>query len=128
MQKRVFIVDDSKIVRQLVRGYLENSLEHIVCSEAVDGMEAVERARDLRPDLVVLDFRMPRMNGIEAAAILHQMLPDVPLILYTLHKDIISEEWTKAAGIRDVVSKMDEIDVLLQRVADFVGTAKPATA
>jgi CheY-like chemotaxis protein len=128
MPKKIFIVDDSKIVRQLVRGYLEDRLKHVICSEAVDGLDAVERARELHPDLIVLDFCMPRMNGLEAAAILHNMFPDVPLILYTLHTEIISYERTKAVGISDVVSKMDELDVLLNRVVNFVGSARTVTA
>jgi CheY-like chemotaxis protein len=98
-----------------------------VCAEAVDGLEAVERAEEFRPDLVVLDFCMPRMNGIDAAAILHPMFPDVPLILYTLHKEIVSEERTKAAGISAVISKVDDMDVLLQRVVKFVGAARSVT-
>ena len=116
------------MVRQLVRGYFEERLKHVICSEAVDGVDAVERARELHPDLIVLDFCMPRMNGLEAAAILHTMFPDVPLILYTLHTEIISKERTKAVGISDVVSKMDELDVLLKRVVNFVGTARAVTA
>ena len=71
---------------------------------------------------------MPRMNGLEAAAILHTMFPDVPVILYTLHKEIISKESTKTAGISDVVAKTDELDVLLKRVVNFVGTARTMTA
>ena len=128
MSKKIFIVDDSKIVRQLVRGYLEHRLKDVICSEAVDGVDAVERARELHPDLIVLDFCMPRMNGLEAAAILHTMFPDVPLILYTLHTEIISKERTKAVGISAVVSKMDELDVLLKKVVNFVGTARAVTA
>jgi CheY-like chemotaxis protein len=128
MQKRIFIVDDSKTVRQVVRGYLEDRLKYVVCAEAVDGVDAVERAKEIRPDLILLDFCMPRMNGIEAAAILHAMFPNIPLILYTLHKEIISKERTKAVGISDVISKTEELDVLLKRVVNFVGTARAVTA
>ena len=128
MPKKIFIVDDSKIVRQLVRGYLEDRLKHVICAEAVDGVDAVERAREFHPDLIVLDFCMPRMNGLEAAAIFHTMFPQVPLILYTLHKEIISKESTKAVGISDVVSKTDKLDVLLQKVMNFVGAARTVTA
>lgn len=126
--KRVFIVDDSKVVRQLVRSYVESRLDFVVCSEAVDGRDAVDRVGEVAPDLIILDFCMPRLNGIEAAAILHGRLPRVPIILYTLHKDVVSEKNTRAAGIHSVVSKMDSVEVLLDEILKFVGVARAATA
>ena len=128
MPQRIFIVDDSKPVRKLVRTYLEDRLEYIDCAEAVDGLDAIHRAREVAPDLIVLDLSMPLMDGLEASAILHDMLPKVPIILFTLHKEIVSEKRAKAFGIRTVVSKMDHIDVLLDEVLKYVGVAKAATA
>ena len=128
MPKRIFIVDDSKTVRQLVRTYLETRLEYIVCAEATDGLDAIQRAREVKPDLIVLDLCMPLMNGLEAAAILHDMLPKVPIILFTLHKDVVSEKRAQAVGIHAVVSKMDQIDVLLEEVLNFVGVVRTANA
>jgi two-component system, NarL family, nitrate/nitrite response regulator NarL len=125
--KRIFIVDDSKIVRQLVRNHLEARLEQIVCAEAADGMEAIQRVGEVEPDLIVLDLSMPIMNGLEAAAILHDKLPKVPIILFTLHKDIVSEKRAQAIGVRAVVSKMDQIDVLVEAILNFVGV-RAATA
>jgi DNA-binding NarL/FixJ family response regulator len=126
--KLIFIVDDSAVVRRLVRDYLESRLEYVVCSEAGDGLEAIQQARESRPDLVVLDFCMPKINGMEAAAALHKMFPRVPMILYTLHKDIVPEKLAKAAGIRAVVSKLDPFDILLGEVLNFVGVARAASA
>ncbi len=126
MAKRIFIVDDSKIVRQLLRTCLENRLESIVCSEAVDGLDAIQRVREIEPDLIVLDLSMPMMNGLEAASVLHDMMPRVPIILYTLHKDIVSDKRANAVGIRAVVSKMDQIDVLLAEVQNFIGEGRTA--
>ena len=128
MTKQILIVDDSKLVRQFVRTNLEDRLEHIVCSEATDGMDAIQRVAEVKPDLIVLDLSMPRMNGLEAAAILHDMLPKVPIILYTLHKDIVSEKRAQAVGVRAVVSKTDQIDVLLGEILNFVGVVRAASA
>ncbi|MGA7791743.1 MAG: response regulator transcription factor [Candidatus Acidiferrales bacterium] len=128
MPKRIFIVDDSKIVRQLVRTYLETRLEHVVCAEATDGLDAIHRAREVEPDLIVLDLSMPLMSGLEAGAILHDMLPRVPIILFTMHKEIVSENRAQAVGIHAVVSKMDHFDVLLDEIQKYVGVAKAATA
>jgi two-component system, NarL family, response regulator FusR len=128
MPKRIFIVDDSKTVRKLVRTYLESRLEHIDCAEATDGLDAIHRAREVAPDLIVLDLSMPLLNGLEAGAILHDMLPKVPIILFTVHQEIISEKRAQDFGIRKVVSKMDHIDVLLDEILKYVGVAKAATA
>lgn len=128
MPKRIFIVDDSKPVRKLVRTYLENRLGHIDCVEATDGLDAIHRAREVEPDIIILDLSMPLMSGLEAGAILHDMLPKVPIILFTMHKEIVSEKRAQAFGIRTVVSKMDHIDVLLDEIQKYVGAVKTATA
>jgi CheY-like chemotaxis protein len=128
MLKRILIVDDSKIVRQLVRTYVETRLDYIVCEEAVDGPHAIQRAEGVRVDLIVLDLCMPIMNGLEAAAILHGRFPRLPIILYTLHKEVVSEKSARAVGIRALVSKTDSVDVLLEEILNFVGIVKAATA
>ncbi len=128
MSKHLLIVDDSPLIRRLVRTYVESRLEQIDCEEAVDGLDAVQQAREVAPDAIILDLCMPVMNGMEAAAILHGLFPKVPIILYTLHKEIVSERPVHAFGIRAVVSKMDQIDVLLDQILRYVGVAKAATA
>jgi DNA-binding NarL/FixJ family response regulator len=128
MPKRIFIVDDSKVVRELVRNYLEARLDYITCAEAGDGLEAIHRAKEVEPDLVIVDLCMPSMNGLETAAALHGMMPSVPIVLYTLHKDVIPETRVQAFGIRSVVSKMDQLEVLLEETLKFVGVERAATA
>jgi CheY-like chemotaxis protein len=128
MHKRIFIVDDSKPVRKLVRTYLESRLEYVVCAEATDGLDAIHRATEVAPDLIVLDLSMPLMSGLEAGAILHDMLPKVPIILFTMHKEIVSEKCAQAFGICKVVSKMDPFDVLLDEILKYVGVVRAATA
>jgi CheY-like chemotaxis protein len=128
MPKRIFIVDDNQAVRRLVRFYLESQLEYVVCEEAVDGLDAIKRAIEVQPDLILLDFCMPGRNGVEAATTLHGMLPRVPIILYTLHKDIVSKERAQSAGIHSVISKSDPLDVLLGEILNFVGVARSASA
>jgi len=128
MPKHIFIVDDSQLVRRLVRSCLEDRLEYIDCAEAVNGLDAVQRATEVKPDVIVLDLCMPIMNGMEAAASLHRMLPKVPIILYTLHKDVVSERHIQNLGIRAVISKLDQIEVLLEQILRYVGVAKIAAA
>jgi len=67
---RILIVDDHEIVRRGVRTLLSSRRDWVVCGEAEDGLEAVEKAKILRPDLVLMDIYMPRMDGVEATRII----------------------------------------------------------
>jgi CheY-like chemotaxis protein len=114
--KTILIADDSRVVRHVVRSCLESCLEQVVCAEAIDGSDAIEYVRRERPDLIVLDASMPVMNGLDAAPILHDIAPQVPIILFTLHKDVVPEKRAKAVGICAVVSKIDQIEVLIDQI------------
>lgn len=83
--KRILIVDDLPQIRKLMRAYLEEETDTSVCGEAIDGFDAIEKAQNLKPDLIILDASMPRMNGIEAAPKLKKLLPETAIILFTFH-------------------------------------------
>jgi len=127
MPKLILIVDDSQVVRRLVRACLESKLEQVTCTEATDGLEAIEHVKKVKPDLIVLDASMPVMNGMAAAPVLHNIVPQAPIILFTLHKDILSEKNAMDLGIRAVVSKMDQIEVLVDQISNLTPIAR-ATA
>ena len=116
MPKSILIVDDSPQIRKMVRLYFDRETDFQVCGEAVDGLDAVEKASELSPDLIILDESMPRMDGLHAARILHSVNSDVPIILFTLHADSISSAEACAAGIALVVSKMRGMSVLAKQV------------
>jgi CheY-like chemotaxis protein len=63
-----------------------------VCGDAVDGREAIEKAVKLHPDLVILDFAMPRVNGLEAASQIRELLPGVPIVMFTMYAAQIKAE------------------------------------
>jgi CheY-like chemotaxis protein len=107
MAKRVLIADDSQDMRQLLCRVFEAEEGFEMCSEAVDGGDAVRKARQCRPDLIILDLSMPVMNGLEAARIMHREMPAVPIILYTLYAQAIQQAEAAAAGIRRVVPKTE---------------------
>jgi|SRR5665213_872419 len=119
MPKSILIVDDSPAVRRLVRSYLESRLDQVAFTEAINGRDAIDHVRDAKPDVIVLDVSMPIMNGLDAAPVLHNMAPQAPIILFTLHKDVVSEKQALAVGIRAVVSKTDQIEVLLNHILDL---------
>jgi DNA-binding NarL/FixJ family response regulator len=76
------------------------------------GLHAIQKAASLNPDLIVLDFQMARMNGLEAARVLNQMLPAVPIILFSMHTDVLQSLDMDALGIKVMISKMDGLDLL----------------
>ena len=116
MPKNILIVDDSPEIRKLVRLYFHRETHFQICGEAVDGLDAIEKASELHPDLIILDESMPRMDGLHAARILHSANRDVPIILFTLHADSISSSEACAAGVALVVSKMRGMSVLAEQV------------
>ena len=81
--KCILIVDDNPVIRKSLRRTLERNKGWEVCGEAANGREAVAKAQQLKPDLVVLDLSMPVMNGLEAARELKRLLPSMPLLLFT---------------------------------------------
>jgi DNA-binding NarL/FixJ family response regulator len=78
---RILIVDDSELMRRGIRSLLGKRTDWLVCGEAKDGLEATEKARELRPDVVLMDLSMPRMGGAEAIRILRAEFPDTAVII-----------------------------------------------
>jgi CheY-like chemotaxis protein len=107
MPKRILIADDNEDIRRVIRWFLESRTACEVCGEAVDGVDAIEKARTLLPDLILLDYSMPAMNGIEAGAVFKAMLPEVPVILFTNQDTRAIEPAAVSVGIRAVVPKTD---------------------
>jgi DNA-binding NarL/FixJ family response regulator len=123
MRKRILLIDDNALTKSLIRAFLESHAQLEVCGEASDGAEGLEKGLDLKPDLVVLDFSMPRVNGLQAAFLFHKALPSTPIILFTLFKDEILVRLARNAGVASVVSKADEITVLADEVQRLTSSA-----
>src|SRR5260370_25798015 len=111
MQKRVLVVDDNETVRTIVRSTLEMQTPFIV-HEAVDGVDAIQKAETLNPDLVVMDLSMPRMNGLEATRALKKSNHPPQVVLFTIHKNAISESDAQQVGVDAVVEKSEHLDPL----------------
>ena len=107
MPKSILIVDDDKRVRSVLRSFVESRTHFDVCGEAVNGIDAIEKARTLNPDLIVMDLSMPVMNGLEAGAVLKAMLPKVPIVMYTVHDTAGMKVLALAAGVRAFIQRHD---------------------
>lgn len=105
MPKCILLVDDSAVIRAATRHFLERQPGFLVCGEATDGLDALEKARHLHPDLIILDLAMPRMNGLDAARELRARMSSVPIILFTWFADAVLPRDAAAAGISAVISK-----------------------
>ena len=117
--KCILIVDNNQYIRKIARTFIESEAGFKVCGEAVDGYDAIEKAEQLKPDLIILDISLPRMNGIMVASILKAMHPRTPIVLFTLYHDAFHNLGTPA-GIDAVVPKdgnislIDSVQSLLQ--------------
>jgi CheY-like chemotaxis protein len=84
--KRILIVDDSDLKRRVVRAFLKRL--GYVCGQAADGPEAITKARESKPDLIVMDLSMPGMNGIGATSVIRSTMPKVPIKVFTMYETL----------------------------------------
>ena len=102
---RLLVVDDHEIFRRGVRALLHEQPGFEVCGEAVDGQEAIDKARDLKPDVIVMDVSMPRLNGLEAAREIRSLLPDCKVLILTQHENPEIARQALKAGARGYLVK-----------------------
>ena len=117
----ILIVDDHATIRTAVRDLLESSLTSVVCREAENGVDAITKAHELKPDLIVLDLSMPVMNGFEAAKILRDLLPAIPIFMLTAHYMAETVQAALQGGIRAVFSKHQDLTPLVTQARAVFG-------
>jgi DNA-binding NarL/FixJ family response regulator len=128
VETRIMIVDDSPLVRQRLRDLLQQHPDWEVCGEAANGQDAIIRARELSPDVIVLDFLMPGMNGMQAAREIGKVIPDVPILMFTTYLSQQLVEEARNVGIRGAVAKsdaryvIDGLEALLRNESFFYST------
>src|SRR5205085_5900037 len=98
----------------------KSEVDFAVCGEATNGKEAIDKALELHPDLIVLDLLMPVMNGLDAARVLKQMMPLIPLIMYSSFGDTFSEQQARLMGISEVVSKSQPAAILVSKARSLL--------
>ncbi|MEA2570403.1 MAG: hypothetical protein QOI24_2404 [Acidobacteriota bacterium] len=116
---RILIADDHAGVRRSVRSLLESVKEWSICGEATDGVEAVDLANLLRPDVVLIDLAMPGLNGLEAARRIRRNLPDTQVVVLTTHEMDQLDEVVRGVGARGVVFKSNADRSLIAAIEAF---------
>jgi DNA-binding NarL/FixJ family response regulator len=121
---RVLIADDHELIRRGVRDVVESHPGWEVCGEARDGKEALDMAFKERPDVMVLDISLPTMNGLGVTRRLHQDLPSVAVLLYTMHDEDDTISGGLAAGARGYLLKTDSA-ANLESAISCLGARRP---
>jgi two-component system, NarL family, nitrate/nitrite response regulator NarL len=127
---RILVADDQEAVRKRVCLTLASRPNLEVCAEAANGKEAVEKAQEFNPDLIILDITMPVLNGLDAARQIHKSLPQTPILILSVHKSKQLVEEAKKLGARGYITKaeagqnlMKAVDSVLQNQTFFPSDA-----
>ncbi len=126
---RILIVDDNPAVRRYLRAILEQQQSWKVCGEARTGAEALHQVLESPPDLVLLDYQMPDLNGVDVARQIAEMFPKIPILMVTLHLSSQLADAARQAGVRgacakqDIGSVIEAVDVLLHNQTYFPGNS-----
>jgi len=123
MSVRILVVDDYRVARKTIRSLLNWHSMH-VCGEAENGKQAVEKVKELNPDLVLLDINMPVMNGVQAAYEIRRIAPSTKIIFFTIHDSPESMAASRAIGVDAFVPKAaagTDLIPTVQRVLEIAG-------
>jgi two-component system chemotaxis response regulator CheY len=111
--KSVLVVDDNEFIRHFVCQLFTGEADFVVCGEAANGSEAIEKAQELQPGLIVMDLSMPVMNGIDAARRLKRLMPSVPIVMFSDYAHTFAEQEARSVGIAACLSKSGPASVLI---------------
>src|ERR1700733_4155292 len=104
---RILLVDDNPAVRRYLRAILEQQNSWQVCAEAKTGAEALQKVLESPPDLILLDYQMPDLNGVDVARQISELFPKIPILMVTLHLSNQLAEAARQAGVRGACAKQD---------------------
>jgi two-component system nitrate/nitrite response regulator NarL len=113
---RILVADDQAMIRDGVRLLFESQTKFHVCGEAVNGQEAIDKAQELLPDLIIIDITMPVLNGFDAARMIRKLCPNVPILILSMHNSKQLIEEARKIGARGYVAKMEMDEHLVDAV------------
>jgi DNA-binding NarL/FixJ family response regulator len=113
---KILIADDRQLMRNALKTIFAMRPKWEICGEATDGLEVVTKVAELQPDLILMDFKMPLADGIQAAAEISATSPSIPIVMYTLYRNDELDAAAKQASVRSVVAKQDGVLNLLEAI------------
>lgn len=113
---RILIAEDRESMRTALKAIFVMRPNWVVCGEAQDAKEAVAKATELHPDLIVMDFKMHHSDGLTAASDILRLMPYMPIVMFTLYKTDELEAAAKLVGVRCVIGKEDGVQMLLRAI------------
>ena len=113
---RILIAEDRESMRAALKAVFVMRPNWVVCGEAQDAKEAVAKATELHPDLIVMDFKMHHSDGLTAASDILRLMPSIPIVMFTLYKTDELEAAAKLVGVRRVIAKEDGVQTLLRAI------------
>ena len=119
---RILLVDDHETLRRGVRTLVESIGPWTVCGEASNGVEALEKVKELKPDLAIMDVTMPVMNGLEAAVQIRRIAPAVKILIFTMHDSPVMRTEFERVGADAFVVKSAASDELIDTIARLLRT------
>jgi DNA-binding NarL/FixJ family response regulator len=119
-RKRILIADDHAMLRRGVRNTFQTEPDLEICGEAVDGQDAVDKVKELRPDLVILDINMPVLNGLAAVRQILRHRPQTKVVVFSVHNSDQTLQEITAAGAHGFISKGKDAQELLRMVRDVL--------
>jgi DNA-binding NarL/FixJ family response regulator len=119
MAKMIQLVDDSEAIRRAL-AHIFRAAGFDVCDDSRTASQAIVEAMFARPDLIVLDMSLPDMNGLQAAGILHRVVPESPIVLFTLYVGTVLEREARKFGVSAMISKHEPTDMVVQTAAELL--------
>jgi len=113
---RILVVDDNETVRRSIRTLLGSREGWFVCGEAADGLQAVQEAKSLRPDLIIMDVSMPKMNGLDAAVIILREVRESRILIISQNDPDIARRQTVEANVHGFVAKFNIHSELIETI------------
>jgi DNA-binding NarL/FixJ family response regulator len=125
---RILIADDNQLVRRGVAEILSSLEDCDVCGEASNGLEAFEKSREMRPDLILLDISMPGTNGLETARLLRQEIPEIKILIMSQHDPVQLLPSIIDAGANSCIDKSRIPEDLFETVKSFLNARGRSTS
>ena len=122
---RILIADDHEIVRQGIRSLFDLQTDWEICGEAVDGLDAIEKSKHLKPDIILLDVSMPHLNGLDAARVIRREVPQSKILMVSQHDAAYMSQRALEVGARGYVAKSELSRQLLAAVESLIHDGQP---